>query len=85
MPSSWDELREGLFGMFYLVNEQKNRRAKRVNFTMEALRYMVLFLIDAGQVLRALVLPEYGWNPSVITFVQRMDITYLVFQMVRAP
>ncbi len=71
--------------MFYLVNEQKNRRAKRVNFTMEALRYMVLFLIDAGQVLRALVLPEYGWNPSVITFVQRMDITYLVFQMVRAP
>jgi hypothetical protein len=58
------------------------RHSKGVSFTLGAFRYGVLYLIDAGQVLRALVLPELGWNDSVVTFVERMDVIQLLFQMV---
>ena len=83
MPSSWDDLKESLFCVFYLVTEQKMRHSKGVSFTLGAFRYGILYLVDAGQVISALVLPEFGWDSSVVTFLQRMDVIQLLFQVVR--
>ena len=74
-------LRESFFGVFYIMTEQNNQHSKRI--TLGAFRRCVLYLIDAGQVIRALVLPSFGWDPGVEKFAQKFDFFQLIFDLVR--
>ena len=62
------------------MTEQNNQQSKRITFGV--LRRSVLYLLDAGQVMRAVVLPEFGWDPGVGAFVEKFDFFSLVFDMV---
>jgi hypothetical protein len=76
----WEGLKENLFGLFYVMTEQKNQRVGG-NY-WRVLRCGSIYLVDAGQVLKALVLPEYGWSSEVINFAQKFDVIALVLELV---
>jgi hypothetical protein len=80
MVTSLESLRESLFGVFYVMTEQNNQHSKRI--TLGALRRCILYLIDAGQVIKAIVLPEFGWNTGVERIAQKFDFFTLIFNVV---
>ena len=80
MVSSLDALRESVFAVFYIMTEQNNQQSKRV--TIGVLRRSLLYLIDAGQVIRAVILHEFGWHADITNFVGRFDFLNLVFDVV---
>ena len=83
MVSSFEAFRESLFAVFYIMTEQNNLHAKRV--TVGVIRRCVLYLIDAGQVIRAVILPEFGWDPNIISWVGKFDFLNLIFDVVGFP
>jgi hypothetical protein len=78
----WDAFRENLFGVFYIMTEHDSRYAKK-NY-LGTLRCIILYLIDAGQVFRVLVLPEFGWDSSIVQAIQKMNIIEFSVEMVHA-
>ena len=80
MVTSFEAVRESIFGVFYIMTEQNSQQSKHVSFG--TLRRFVLYLIDAGQVVRALVLPEFGWKSGVESFVKKFDFVGLIFDLV---
>jgi hypothetical protein len=80
MVSSLDAFRESLFAVFYIMTEQNNQQSKRVAIGL--LRRCVLYLIDAGQVIRAVILPEFGWGPDITNWVGKFDFLNLIFNVV---
>ncbi len=80
MVSSFETFRESLFAVFYIMTEQNNQHSKRI--TIGVIRRCFLYLIDAGQVIRALVLPEFGWDPGVRSFIGKFDFFNLIFDVV---
>ncbi len=51
--------------------------------TWAVIRCTVLCLVDAGQVLKALFLKEYGWTPQVVGLMNKFDILSFVTNVVR--
>ena len=82
MVTSFEAFRDGMFGIFYIMTEQNSQQAKHISFG--TLRRFVLYLIDAGQVFNAIVLPEFGWKPSVLSFIRKFDFFALIFDLVSA-
>jgi hypothetical protein len=80
MVTSVEAFRDGLFGIFYIMTEQNGQQAKHTSFG--SLRRFVLFLIDAGQVWNAVVIPEFGWKSGVLNFIRKLDLFALVFDLV---
>jgi hypothetical protein len=80
MVTSFEAVRESLFGVFYIMTEQNSQQSKHVNFG--TLRRFILYLVDAGQVVRALVLPEFGWKSGVENFIKKIDFFGLIFELV---
>ncbi len=80
MVSSLDALRESVFAVFYIMTEQNNQQSKRV--TIGIFRRCLLYLIDAGQVIRAVILQEFGWHSEITNFVGKFDFLNLVFNVV---
>lgn len=76
----WEGLKENLFGLFYVMTEQKNQRVGGHNWSV--LRCGIIYLVDAGQFLKALVLTEYGWSSEVINFAQKFDVIALILDLV---
>ncbi len=76
----WDAFRDSLFGVFYVMTEQNNKYSKR-NY-LGTLRCIILYLIDAGQVLRVLILPEFGWDMELVKSMQKMNIIEFSVQTV---
>ncbi len=83
MVSSFEAFRESLFEVFYIMTEQNNQQSKRV--TISVFRRCVLYLIDAGQVIRAVILPEFGWDPAITDWVGKFDFLNLIFNVVSLP
>jgi hypothetical protein len=83
MVSYFEALRESLFSVFYIMTEQNNQQSKRV--TIGVFRRCLLYLIDAGQVIRAVILPEFGWDPDITSWVGKFDFLNLIFDVVRFP
>ncbi len=83
MVSSFEAFRESLFAVFYIMTEQNNQHSKRV--TIGVFRRCLLYLIDAGQVIRAVILPEFGWHPDVTNWVGKLDFLNLIFDVVSLP
>ncbi len=77
----WEGLKENLFGLFYVLTEQKNQKGGGRGWS--ALRCGLIYLVDAGQLLKALVLAEYGWSAEVIAFVEKFDVIKLILGLVR--
>jgi hypothetical protein len=77
----WEGLKENIFGLFYVLTEQKNQRGGGRGWS--ALRCSLIFLVDAGQLLKALVLAEYGWSAEVTAFVEKFDVIKLILALVR--
>ena len=80
MATSLDGFRESLFGVFYIMTEQNNQHSKSI--TLGALRRCILYLIDAGQVVKAIFLPEFGWDPGVEKIAKKFDFFALIFDVV---
>jgi hypothetical protein len=80
MVTSLEALRESLFGVFYIMTEQNNQHSKRIS--LGALRRCILYLIDAGQVIRAVILPEFGWDPGIEKIAKKFDFFTLIFEVV---
>jgi hypothetical protein len=80
MVSSFDAFRESLFAVFYIMTEQNNQQSKRVAIGL--LRRCILYLIDAGQVIRAVILPEFGWCSDITNWVGKFDVLNLIFNVV---
>jgi hypothetical protein len=78
--SSVQMLRESLFSVFYVMTEQNNQHSKRI--LLRTMYRCILYLIDAGQVMRAIILPEFGWNPEIQKTVQKCDLLSLIFDVV---
>ncbi len=83
MVSSIEAFRESLFAVFYIMTEQNNQQSKRV--TIGVVRRCLLYVIDAGQVIRAVLLPEFGWGPDITSWVGKFDFLNLIFDVVRFP
>jgi hypothetical protein len=80
MVSSFEAFRESLFAVFYIMTEQNNQQSKRVTFGV--FRRCILYLIDAGQVIRAVILLEFGWDPAITNLVGKFDFLNLIFDVV---
>jgi hypothetical protein len=80
MVTSFEAVRESLFGVFYIMTEQNSQQSKHANFG--TLRRFALYLVDAGQVASALVLPEFGWKSGVQSFIRKFDFFGLIFDLV---
>ena len=83
MVGSFETFRDGMFGIFFLMTEQNSQQSKHLNFG--TLRRSIILIVDAGQVLNALVLPEFGWDPSIRNFMQKFDFFNLIFDLVVHP
>jgi hypothetical protein len=70
-----------LFGVFYIMTEQNNNVSRRVTFSQ--IRRIVLYLVDAGQVIRAVILPEFGWEAEAAAFIERFDFFSSLFDVVK--
>ena len=73
-------LRDSLFAVFYIMTEQNEKDAtgSRLSWLLCTLMYSV----DAGQVLRALILTEFGWNADIVKLIKSFDTISLFFQVV---
>ena len=80
MTTSFEAVRESVFGVFYIMTEQNNQHSKRI--TLGAMKRCVLYTIDAGQVIRAIVLPDFGWDAGVQKIAEKFDFFGLVFNVV---
>jgi hypothetical protein len=81
MAQTWQNFRENIFGVFYIMTEQSSTGSR--DSTWAVLRCTLLFLVDAGQVLKALFLKEYGWTPQVVGLMNKFDIFSFVTSVVR--
>jgi hypothetical protein len=82
LPASWSNMRERLFSVFYIMTEQSNNKdAKRGSFSIFVCT--CIYLIDGGQVLRALLLPEFGWDPGIVDQAGSLDVVNLSIKLVR--
>jgi hypothetical protein len=80
MASYFEVFRESLFGVFYIMTEQNNNHSRRVTFSQ--IRRFVLYIVDAGQVIRAVVLPEFGWDAGAGSFIEKFDFFNSLFDVV---
>ena len=80
MLAKWNAFRENLFGVFYIMTEHNIKYSKRN--LIGTIRCVVLYLIDAGQVLRVLIIPEFGWDMSLVSSMQKMNIIEFAVQTV---
>ncbi len=81
MAQTWQSLRGNIFGVFYVMTEQSSTGAR--DTTLAVIRSTILCLVDAGQVLKALFLKEYGWTPQVVALMNKFDILSFVTNVVR--
>jgi hypothetical protein len=77
-----DGFRESLFAVFYVMTEQNSQYSKQKRF--EFIRRFILYLIDAGQIMRAIVIPEFGWDSSIRTVVGKFDLFNFILETVSA-
>lgn len=80
MASGWSGFRDSLFAVFYIMTEQSNKHSRGSKFGTGLCA--VIYLIDAGQVLRALILAEFGWDASVVSLIGKVDIINVLFKVV---
>jgi hypothetical protein len=78
MAPSWHAFRENVFGVFYIMTEQNNTR----DSSWGILRCSCLYLLDAGQVLKALFLKEYGWNSGITGLMDNFDFVSFMTNLV---
>jgi hypothetical protein len=63
-----------------MTEQNNNKDAKRGSFNIFICT--CIYLVDGGQVLRALLLPEFGWNPGIVDQAGSFDILNLSFKIV---
>ena len=76
----FEAFRDSVFAVLYIMTEQSNQDSQRRRF--ESFRRCLLYLIDAGQICRAIMLPEFGWNSSIRTLIGKFDFFTLIFDSV---
>ncbi len=81
MSGRWESIRESVFGVFYIMTEQ-NEHLQNVS-TFRLVRRTMLYLLDMGQVLRAIFLPEFGWETGVVGSMNKLDVVNFVVDLVR--
>ena len=80
----WESLRTSIFGVFYIMTEQGGNEYtsdKRLAF----LRCVVIYFTDAAQVLRAVMLREFGWSESAVSLVDKANIIESIIRAVPWP
>jgi hypothetical protein len=80
MAQTWQSLRGNIFGVFYVMTEQSSTGSR--DSTWAVIRCTVTFLVDTGQVLKALFLKEYGWTPQVVQLMNKFDILSFITNVV---
>jgi hypothetical protein len=80
MNGRWESIRESVFGVFYILTEQ-NEHLQGVS-TVRIVRRTMLYLLDMGQVLRAIFLPEFGWESGVVGSMNKLDVVNFVVELV---
>ena len=80
MAPFWPAFRENLFGLFYIMTEQSSIGPRKNGWRV--FRYTVLYLLDAGQVLKALFSKDYGWTPQVVAIMNKFDVVSMVNNVV---
>ena len=75
-----DSLREKFFAIFYILTE-RNQDAKGTAAFLEIF-WVLAYLIDAGQVLRTLVVSEFGWSGTAVNVIAKVDLVYLLLNQV---
>ena len=73
--------KRNLFEVIFIVSEHDVLSHK--DSMIRTFRYVILYVLDAGQVFSSLVTREYKWNDSVVDFMNSLDIIKLVMSMVR--
>ena len=67
----WENVREAIFSVFYIMLERYDRGARHSRFAR--LRCWIMLLVDAGQVLRAIVLDTFGWSTRITGVMYKVD------------
>ena len=80
MSLTFESIRDRLFGIFYIMTEQNNNIEDRPSSTSTAFCTLI-YLIDAGQVLRAIVLPEFGWSHESMALMEKIDLVYFIYSV----
>mmetsp|Transcript_60944 Transcript_60944/g.163478 ORF Transcript_60944/g.163478 Transcript_60944/m.163478 type:complete len:1605 (+) Transcript_60944:68-4882(+) len=66
-----ENLRNSVFGLFYVMTERRHGESK--GSKRKLLFTSILLLLDAGQVFKALVIPQFGWSLQSTSFSNKFD------------
>ena len=72
--------RDSFFAVFYVMTEQNERHTKRSKVSSGLC--VLIYLVDAGQVLHALILTEFGWKGEIVKLIESFDTISLFFEVV---
>jgi hypothetical protein len=75
------KLREQIFSFFYVLTERSDQSGNESIFT--TMCWSLLYLVDAGQVVSAMTLQEYGWHPDVLVYLDKLDTFKTIFTSVK--
>jgi hypothetical protein len=80
MSGRWETFRESIFSVFYVMTEQNEQLNGPNNWRL--FRRTVLYLLDMGQVIRALIQPEFGWASGVVGSMNNLDFVAFLVEVV---
>ena len=79
MPPSLQNFRENVFGVFYVMTESSHSGRSS---DWGVVWCGILYLLDAGQVLRALFVKDYGWTGGVAGLMSNLDFVSFITNLV---
>ncbi len=80
MATSWQDFRDNVFGLFYVMTESSHS-SRASDWAVMWCGF--LYLLDAGQVMKALFIKEFGWTPGVVGLMNNFDFMSFVTNLVR--
>ena len=66
--------------MFYVMTEQNEQLNRPSNWRL--FRRTLLYLLDLGQVLRALIQPQFGWASGIVGSMNNVDFIEFIVAVV---
>ena len=76
----WESFRESIFSVFYIMTEQNEQLTGPKAWRL--FRRTLIYLLDLGQVLRAIIRPEFGWASGIVGSMNNLDFVEFLVNVV---
>jgi len=76
----WSNFKDSLFAIFYIMTEQNDKHT--TGSILSTISCTLIYLIDAGQVIRAVITSDFGWDGLVVGLIGKVDMVNVFFKVV---